>query len=302
MKKAILSLIAIASSICLSIAQESGFTMWQLPSQSNNIGNSYVFRTDKGKIVVIDGGMNEESYYLRGFLAALGGEVEAWFITHPHSDHLGVMNDIMVVNRPGQVKINNVYLSKFTKDHLKAEPDFYDMALSTYYMLEAQDKKGNLKLHDLHEESIGKEIKIDGMTIKILSVTNDEIRTNPYNNSSMVLRIWDDKKSLVFLGDLGVEGGEKLYNRLEKEGNLDLLNCDYIQMAHHGQQGCSEQFYKNIKFGACLWPTPIWVWTNDCGAGPGSGHLKTAETRQWMDEIGIKEHHVSCIEGVWRLD
>ncbi|MDE7397085.1 MAG: hypothetical protein K2M98_05095, partial [Muribaculum sp.] len=105
-----------------------------------------------------------------------------------------------------------------------------------------------------------------------------------------------------FLGDLGIEGCEKLYNRLKKEDKLDLLNCDYVQIAHHGQSGCPEEFYKSIKFDGCLWSTPTWVWNNDCGNGPGTGHLKTAETRKWMDEIGIKEHHVSCLEGVWQLD
>lgn len=302
MKRLLSTLLVVLAMIPAAIAQKPGFTMWQLPSQTDNIGNSYVFRTDGGRIVVIDGGLNDEAMFLRGFLAALGNEVEAWIITHPHSDHIGVMNDIMNVNRPGQIKINNVYLSRFSKELLATEPDFYNIALSTYQMLEREDKHGRLRLHDLHEDSIGMEVAIDGLNIKILSVTNEEIRTNPYNNSSMVLRVWDDRKSILFLGDLGVEGCEKLYARLEREGNLGLLDCDYLQVAHHGQRGCTEKFYKDIHFGACLWSTPTWVWNNDNGGGPGSGDLKTAETRRWMDEIGIREHHVSCIDGIWQLD
>ncbi|MBQ6086315.1 MAG: twin-arginine translocation signal domain-containing protein [Bacteroidaceae bacterium] len=34
----------------------SGFTMWQIPSHRNTIGNSYVFRTKGGKVIVMDGG------------------------------------------------------------------------------------------------------------------------------------------------------------------------------------------------------------------------------------------------------
>ena len=40
---------------------KSGFTLWQIPSQINTIGNSYVFLTDKGRIVVMDGGVKEEA-------------------------------------------------------------------------------------------------------------------------------------------------------------------------------------------------------------------------------------------------
>ena len=35
---------------------KSGFTLWQLPSQVDTIGNSFVFLTDKGRVVVMDGG------------------------------------------------------------------------------------------------------------------------------------------------------------------------------------------------------------------------------------------------------
>ena len=67
---------------------KSGFTLWQIPSHLNTIGNSYVIRTSQGRIIVMDGGMPQEAPFIRGFIDALGGEVEAWFISHPHSDHM----------------------------------------------------------------------------------------------------------------------------------------------------------------------------------------------------------------------
>ena len=71
-------------------------------------------------------------------------------------------------------------------------------------------------------------------------------------------------------------------------------------MAHHGQQGCSEEFYKSIRFRACLWPTPTWVWNNDNGTGINTHNLKTFYTRRWMDEIGVTEHHISW-QGLTRI-
>jgi hypothetical protein len=42
---------------------KSDFVLWQLPSQINTIGNSYVFRMNNGKVVVMDGGVKEEALY-----------------------------------------------------------------------------------------------------------------------------------------------------------------------------------------------------------------------------------------------
>ena len=38
------------------VDRKSGFTMWQLNTQCNQIGNTYVFVTDKGRVIVMDGG------------------------------------------------------------------------------------------------------------------------------------------------------------------------------------------------------------------------------------------------------
>lgn len=269
---------------------KAGFTLWQLASQVNTIGNSYVLLTDNGRVVVMDGGVAEETSYLRGFLAALGNEVEAWFISHPHADHMGALREIL--KTPGDVRVKRIYHSRFSESLIDAEPGSSKDAREFYALLD----KGVFPVTDLREA--GKEMHIDGLDLKILGVTNEEFRTNPYNNSSMIIRASDRRKSVVFLADAGVECGNKALNGPYRKE----LDCDYMQMAHHGQQGCDENFYRTVQFRACLWPTPLWVWNNDAGKGINTAHLKTFDTRRWMDEKGIREHHVSCTDGLWKLD
>lgn len=60
---------------------------------------------------------------------------------------------------------------------------------------------------------------------------NEEITGNPYNNSSMVIKVWDPVKSVLFLSDVGVEQGDKLLGRPYRNE----ADCDYIQTAHHRQ-------------------------------------------------------------------
>lgn len=277
-----------------SIARETfrskdGFTLWQLPSQVNTIGNSYVILTNKGRVFVMDGGMPDEAFYLRGFLSALGKEVEGWFISHPHVDHMGALKEIL--KDPKGIRIRHIYHSRFSESLIDSEKGSAPHTRELYALMD----KGDIAVTDFRES--GHEYTFDGMHVKILGITNEEFRNNPYNNSSTIIRVWDKKKSIVFLGDAGVECGNKVLGGTYRQE----LNCDYLQMAHHGQQGCSKDFYKSIRFHACLWPTPLWVWNNDQGKGFNTGILKTVETRSWMDEIGIKEHHVSCVDGLWRL-
>ena len=64
------------------------------------------------------------------------------------------------------------------------------------------------------------------------------------------------ERKFLFLGDLGVEGGEELLS-LNKEA---IKNMDYVQMAHHGQAGVNEDVYQVIDPKYCLWPTTDWLW------------------------------------------
>jgi hypothetical protein len=257
------------------MASRSGFLLWQLdlnhtPSQ----GNAYVFRTRKGKIIVMDGGVPGEADYLRGFLAPLGNEVEAWFVSHPHLDHIGALNEIL--KNPRGINIRTIYHSEFSRMHYEREPGSAPHTEDFYNSLQ----KTPARVEDI--TCPGQTIEIDGVKFKILALKNEEIASNPYNNSSMVIRVWDSDRSAVFLGDAGIEEGDKLLGGAFRKD----LDCDFLQMAHHGQQGVSREFYRSIMFKACLWPTPQWLWTNNNGTGP----FKTLETRAWIEELNIGKH------------
>ena len=266
---------------------EETFTLWQLPSQVNTIGNSYVIQTVNGKLIVMDGGSHQETDYLRGFISALGAEVEAWFISHPHDDHFWAL--INILKEPGDIKINNIYHSRITPETINTESgDSFDLVQDLYAMF---DNSPEYKVYDCHA---GDEFEIDSINFKMLSEQNPELKY--YNNQSMVIKMWDDCKSFVFLGDLGPEGGRKL---MESEYMED-VKCDYLQMSHHGQDGCDKDFYMKAEFRACLWSTPSWVYNNDFGDGFNTGGLKTIEVRDWMKEKGITEHYISY-EGLVRI-
>ena len=114
----------------------------------------------------------------------------------------------------------------------------------------------------------------------------DELEEQLLNPSSVVYRVETRGKSILFLGDMDWRAEEKILREFPEE-----LKCPVIQMAHHGQQGVSEEFYRHIRPEICLWPTPEWLWNNDIGGGYGTGPYKTLETRAWMEKLGTVNYH-----------
>ena len=268
--------------------QGDTFTLWQLPSQENTIGNSYIIRTDDNQLIVIDGGVKEEEDYLRGFISANGNQVSCWFVSHPHSDHAGAMMEI--IKDPKGVKISQICQSTFSDSLIDREPDNAQFARDYY---EAVNQSGIPTV----EASEGLVFTFGHTNCKILGIKNEDLTMNPYNNSSMIVRVWDPLKSVLFLGDAGAEQGDKLLNGPFRND----LDCDYVQMAHHGQSAVKMDFYKAIKFRACLWPTPSWVYDNDAGNGFNTHNLTTIETRNTMDSLKITEQYVS-FQGLVKID
>jgi len=133
---------------------------------------------------------------------------------------------------------------------------------------------------------VGESFVFDDVTVRILRVFCPEITHNVINNSSAVYRIEGKQKSVLILGDLGVEGCDELMRNLP----FDCLHTDYTQMAHHGQGGGSREFYEYIKPRRCIWAAPNWLWDNDSGNGFDTGVFHTVRTREWMAVLGVEEH------------
>lgn len=250
---------------------------------------SYVLQTSNGKVIVIDGGNTGDAPYLKGFLAALGNHVHAWFISHQHPDHADALTAIL--NDLDNLEIDRIYGSMLDENWVTAHARPY---LKTTQELNLASRKSKREVIEL---SIGQQIELDGIRMEVLGIKNPEIRSNAINNSSIVVRISDASKSVLFLGDLGTEGGEKLLQSPYSQR----IRSDYVQMAHHGQNGVSEAFYRAVQPTYCLWPTPQWLWDNDSGGGKGSGPWLTLTVRKWMEELDVRENYVSR-QGLIRID
>jgi beta-lactamase superfamily II metal-dependent hydrolase len=282
--------VALAGDVPASQPAVATFTCWQLPNQTKSQIMSYVIRTPGGRLVVIDGGVKGDAGYLKGFLAALGNRVDAWFITHLHDDHYGALIEILKAH--GDLRIGTLYGSLPDVEWTRQYGEKYDVPTGAEFY-EAVRSAGK----NIDELKAGQELRFDGVRFEVLAVKNPEIHLNAINNSSLVLRVSNGGKSILFLADLGEEGGRKLLaSPLGRR-----VHADYVQMAHHGQNGVDEAFYRAVGAKYCLWPTPDWLWDNNKGSGMGSGPWKTLEVRAWMGKLNIAHHYVMQ-DGLQRID
>ena len=182
--------------------EKNSFILWQLPPQSTTQMNSYVLKTQNDMIIVIDGGTASDAYYLKGFLAALGNNVNHWFISHPHSDHIDAVTAIL--NDPGNLKIGTFHGSLPSRGWIARYEPGAEQTIIAFH--DALEKYGI----GINEHSLGQKLTIDGVHCEVLGIKNPEITQNPINNSSVVMRVTGSRKTILFTGDLGVEGGEKV--------------------------------------------------------------------------------------------
>ena len=170
-----------------------------LASQSTVQMMSFVVVSD-GHVIVIDGGNTCDADYLCSYIKKFGGKVDAWFLTHAHSDHINALSSLLE-RHSDEVTIDGVYFNFPSDDYLKAaEPDGFVHVEKLYSEL-AEHKLRTITLHK------GDSFKFGALYFKVLLEPDESIKQNEVNNSSVVLRIEAADRSLLILGDLGVEGG-----------------------------------------------------------------------------------------------
>ncbi len=263
-------------------------TLYMLHEQSSIQMMSYILQTSTGKLVVIDGGNKQDAGNLLETLIRLGGPeptVELWLLTHPHLDHVDALMEIF--SRPHPLKVKNVYSHFLSYEFYKAN-DFEGCT-------DAETTKEFGAFAAAHPDICrrfqkGQHFLIDSVEISVLHVPEGEtIPQNVINNSSVVFRVDAEGQRILFVGDLGEEAGDRVLETVPTQE----LRADFVQMAHHGQNGVKQSFYQAVAPRACLWNTPDWLWDNDAGGGFNTGPWRTVEVRGWMEQLGVRHHFVS---------
>ncbi len=159
-----------------------------------------------GEAAIIDGGPVSASDMVFAYLRDLGvSEIKYAFATHPQTDHVGGL--------PAAFHAANVHA-------LYSPVTEYDNERFTVLMDKAEEMNVPVIV-----PAVGEQLTLGSATITILSPA--KAYTDP-NDLSLVLRVQDDRMSLLICGDAGA--------RVEKDliASGVPLDVDAIRISHHG--------------------------------------------------------------------
>ena len=261
---------------------------------------SFVIVTENNNCIVIDGGRKEDMPLLKKYVS--NKKIKAWILTHAHNDHIDGFVSEAEENRLKDFDIEKIYYNFPDYDYLINKTNVPDLP---YFQAELNEMlpRFNSVLKYFKDKTViikqGDKIKIDELKIEFLYSYHDGLYSNLMNDSSLVFKIIGKEKSVLFLGDLGPEGGDYLYRE-----NRDNLKSDIVQMAHHGHMNVSMEVYAKINPKICLWCAPIWLyeekeipdWMTDEWLEKDKKRYRmygTKVTREWMELLGVKEHLVT---------
>ncbi len=244
---------------------ENGFCeLYQLSLDQKEVdcGMSYVIKLCDGSFFIIDGGYfsKGECDRLYNFLSGhSNGEIiiAGWFCSHAHEDHFGCFMNF-VEKYSNRVKIEKLYYNF---------PCMYILASGNW---KAKDIASTERFYEIINEYLpdiphiklhtGQKFNVRNIQINVLA-THEDLYPNKFknfNDTSTVIRINVNGKSLMFLGDTGYEMSNILIHSYGKN-----LKSDIVQVAHHGFNGGKKKVYQLVDAVTVLWPTADYVFNEN---------------------------------------
>ena len=267
-----------------------------LKSVTDTINTSFILESGDARLMV-DGGFPSETPYLYEYIKGLGGHINAWFITHFHDDHMGALWT-MLREHP-DITVDEIYWHLPSDEFIIGHAPKQDFWTSEEMLTGLRGVMAERGIPEVVVET-GDVYTFDGgnATVRILHTPDETLVRNPINDSSIVFRFEADGKRILFLGDLGPEGGDQLLSDVDH----DELKADFVQMAHHGQGCVKKDCYEVIHPTYCLWPTPSWLWDNMGPGGYDTGIFGTVITRGWISSLRCVKKHYVMIHGTQVID
>lgn len=235
-------------------------------------GMGDVIVTENGKLIVVDGGCNNDAEDFLALLEAQANgkkpEVELWIITHPHGDHYGAIHTIC--KNPELVERVSVkqFVYWFPMEFCNKAGEAGVLAGANRDMEEICRVTGA----EAHRPARDETFVIDGMELRFLYVPDDCSVLNTAggnaNHCSLIFSVQGKNKKAILTGDAYGRSMQITAWRYHRD-----LKCDILQMPHHAlcDSFCMD-FYRYTAPQTVLMPISI--------AGYRAMHDQTYETKE----------------------
>ena len=255
---------------------------YQAKNSPNPLGGgmTYLVRLRDGRFIVVDGGgeISPECFFsaMKELHPNIGEGgpfiVAAWFITHPHDDHIELlkrlMSDEILLSR---LKIERFYANLPDESVLvgvddQVIPDNNFVRAVVFEYVKAHGGK-------VSKPYAGMSFNVGELRFEVMYTAADWFSTQrkTINDASMIFAVSrEGGKKVLFLGDIM----NRVTVPLKKMYAAGELHADAVQVAHHAHVGPDTSFYEYISPKMLFWPI-----SNDCYFLPDDDQI-TVRNRQ----------------------
>ena len=209
--------------------------------QLNDIGNCFIIQLKNGHFVLEDGGKVVDAPYLLDYLEELtpSGEkpvIEAWFISHAHTDHMGAMQAI--TNNPtmsNRIYVEGIYFVEpgpKVLDIITSEDPSQRVWFVNNSVNSLKNQKGeNPKLYRPHlgERYYFCDVAIE-IPLTLEQLTVDSYYAVDFNDTSLWLLHNIEGQRFLHAGDAGITATRMAMSYYDKS----FFELDVFSVLHHG--------------------------------------------------------------------
>ena len=207
-----------------------------------------------GKTLLIDSGESWHADEIISYINSLGvSEIDTVLATHPHSDHIGGLPQIISTFEIGRIYLPDAVHT--TKNYEQLLDLLETRNIPTY------QAKAGVVMYD------------GAYTAKFLAPCSETYSN--LNNYSAILKLEYKEKSFLFTGD-----AEKLVEKEVLKFYAEDLDCDVLKVCHHGAETSS-----SLEFLQAVSPEIALI---SAGGDQGKYENPDAEVIGRLQELGVK--------------
>ena len=268
-----------------------GTAMYSIPSSNLIAQDCTVFKTERGTLVVIDGGRHGQADHIVRCLEALSDGkpvIEAWLLSHLHQDHYGVLYDILCDEKlRDRISVKNFYHHLLPLDYYIEKAPDKEAVFET--IIERLNTMSNVWGTVLHSVDAGEHIVVDELDFKVvrIPVLREGEKVMGLNDSSVIYKLFAHGQSILFTGDAEQRCDSDLFKY-----HADDLKSDVMKIPHHGNGNLSKKCYAAIDPKLFWFQTCERDWYSDGGEGQSTRNIGMIRTHYHIKALGTPSSHI----------
>ncbi|MGN1478652.1 MAG: ComEC/Rec2 family competence protein [Acutalibacteraceae bacterium] len=179
-------------------------------------GDCTLFYSPDNGVILVDSGEADKAQTVINYLNSLGIEtIDYCVMTHPHSDHMGSMAQIM-----SKFNIENLIIPELSEINIPTTKTYEN------FLLSAEENAD-----EIIPAQAGTTYSVGDIALSVLGPIS---QNEDLNNMSVVVKVEYKEASFLITGDCSFDEEDELM-----ENDYNALESDVIKIGHHGSAGAT---------------------------------------------------------------